>query len=121
MTSRRASIDGCLAKLDRADEHLEALSAETLAFLRSRPIELRGEMDKDIGRYSVRIRLKERPPVRLGLIVGDAVHNLRAALDHLATNLAILGGAKTRSKTSFQFCAIGRRIKGPENDGTPCS
>jgi hypothetical protein len=97
----QASIDGCIAKLDRADEHLEALSAETLAFLRTHPFELRGEVNKDAGRYSVRIRLKERPPARLGLIVGDAVHNLRAALDHLATNLAILGGAQGTGQNQF--------------------
>lgn len=99
--SSRASIQGCLAKLDRADEHLEALTSETLAFLQANPFELRGEVDKDAGRYSVRIRLRERPPVRLGLIVGDAVHNLRAALDHLVTNLAILGGAERTGQNQF--------------------
>jgi hypothetical protein len=34
------------------------------------------------GRTEARVRLRRSPPPELALIVGDAVHNLRTALDH---------------------------------------
>ena len=34
------------------------------------------------------MRLRAQPPARLGVLVGDAVHNLRAALDHVVYELA---------------------------------
>jgi hypothetical protein len=95
------SLRGCRAKLDRAEEHLNALSTSTIDFLKTRPFELRGEVDKKANRYAVRIHIKQRPPERLGLIVGDAVQNLRAALDHLICNLAILGGAEDTKVNQF--------------------
>lgn len=100
MTSQ-PSLQGCFAKLDRAQEHLDALGEATLDFLRTHPFDLRGEIDKEEGRYSVRIRVKQTPPERLGLIVGDAVQNLRAALDHLVSSLAMLGGAEVTWMNQF--------------------
>jgi hypothetical protein len=40
-------------------------------------------------------------PVGIGLIVGDALHNLRSTLDHLAWQLVLEAGSAPTSSTSF--------------------
>ena len=49
-------------------------------------------------------RVKEEPPIRLGLLLGDFVHNLRSALDNLVCQLAYLGGADSCQMTQFPIC-----------------
>src|SRR5215217_4894753 len=40
------------------------------------------------GRTEARVRIRQPPPAKLALIVGDAVHNMRAALDHAVFDTA---------------------------------
>ncbi|MDA8303258.1 MAG: hypothetical protein M0005_17365 [Actinomycetota bacterium] len=41
------------------------------------------------------------PPARLAALIGDCVHNLRSALDHLATYLLEANGARPSPGTHF--------------------
>ncbi len=85
---------GARLKIERAREHLKALRNETRAFVDSNPYRTFVEPDADTGEPVVRIgfaRPGVRVPIRLGLIAGDIIHNLRTALDHLAWQLALAG------------------------------
>jgi hypothetical protein len=79
----------------RAGEHLKTLEAEWQAFLDEdpSPYTFVGEFDPESGWHVVRLRIRKDPPLRLSVIVGDAVHNLRSALDHLVWKLVEENGA----------------------------
>lgn len=100
------------AKFARAREHRETFMAAAGEWLMSldmtMPIEKRIEPWEDGGEviiFSVgTIRLE--PPLRIALLVGDALSNYRAALDHLAWQLVTASG--TPPKPNQVYFPIGR-------------
>jgi hypothetical protein len=56
------------------------------------------------GDWVVRARIREGPPARWGAIAGDAIHNLRAALD-IMWRLAMYprGGGQADRRTEFRI------------------
>ncbi len=92
-------LEGFEAKLVRADEHLQALDVEITDFLELDPYTVRFEVDRESAQKVAKIYVNGEPPaVRWGVMVGDCVHNLRSALDHLAWQFA---GLEPPSKTEF--------------------
>lgn len=82
-------LSGPRAKLSWAAKKLEALDLECKAFLESKPLRVAPEFDDETGCHVVRLREHARPPqFRMGLMVGDVVHNARSALDQAAWLLA---------------------------------
>lgn len=75
--------DGIIAKLDRADEHLKALTDEVRSFVDGEPNRYVIYLDGDAGSYRVCVTVKRPPPIRLSVICGDYIHCLRCVLDHL--------------------------------------
>lgn len=77
------SLDSAILKWNRAVEHLNALKHECGVFMSTNPYgispDLEIEGDWQIGKLLVR----EHPPIRLGVIAGDVINNVNAALDHL--------------------------------------
>lgn len=100
----RPSLSDPRAKLDRAGEHLDVLGAELKAFSDRDQHGIVPDDELDEGRQVLRFREREKPPVKLGLVFGDFIHNLRSALDNLACQLAYLGGAESCDKTQFPIC-----------------
>jgi hypothetical protein len=92
-------LQGFEAKLSRADEHLEALDAEIDNFLDLHPYAVNFEIDEKTGQKVARLEVNgELPAVRWGLMLGDCVHNMRSALDHLVWALS---GPEPPPKTEF--------------------
>lgn len=86
---KRRSLNDPLRKIERAHEHLEVLEQEIREFLESKPYRATREENAQVPDYILyAFRLEKPAPRRLGLIVGDVVHNLRSALDQLAWQLA---------------------------------
>lgn len=89
-------------KLVRADEHLQALNNEVVNFLAIRPYEVVTQQDGSRDNISAKFVYRHAPPDKLLMLIGDVLHNLRSALDHLAWSLA---GAKADRSTEFPiFC-----------------
>lgn len=104
-------------KVARAEEHLGALRAECSAYLDSRPYELvglprTGDGDEDLLIW----RLHHPPPLRLSVLLGDMLHNLRSSLDHLAWQLVLANGGTPDKKTSFPIL-LQRKNAPPEIAG----
>lgn len=96
-------LSGPRAKIDRADEHLDALYSELEAFFEPYSNRELAYHARD-GAWDVilvRPLLDEIPPLRLSIICGDVVHNLRSALDHLVWQLVLAEGNKPGKWTSF--------------------
>lgn len=97
-----ASIDGPKLKLDRAKKHLTDLESACDRFLDSNPYTIIAKDNPEAEQRQHRLVRAEKPPDCLSLIAGDAVHNLRSALDHLIWQLVIANGGKPDElKTEF--------------------
>jgi hypothetical protein len=99
-------LDGAWAKVFRAQEHLTALAGAVDTYFASHPYTLEGTFDATTSDWVVRIRVATHPPIKLGTIVGDVVHNQRSALDYLVYELARLATRKDRPRgTQFPIIA----------------
>jgi len=87
-------------KIERAKEHLGNLAVAISAFHGTNPYLLVPEENQETGTLDIHVRIRETPPLRLGAIAGDAIHNLRAALDIL-WRIAMRAGPGR--KTEFPF------------------
>jgi hypothetical protein len=84
-------LSGCWAKQKRAVVHIDQLRAEILKAGAGDPktIPLRREYDSQDRAVVYRIERVIEIADHWPLLVGDAIHNLRSALDHLAWQLAL--------------------------------
>jgi len=104
-------LAGCEAKLWRAKENFETLQAEIRAEFASGETQLmttRGEFepvanDENLFWYVISVDEVFLPSLRYATIIGDIVHDLRSALDHLVFELAFLGleGKSFPEKVAF--------------------
>lgn len=81
-------LNGVLAKIGRAEYHIDCLRHETATFLSREPCPWRSRVEsKPAGdhciRYCLYAVITEGPPPDWAIIAGDALHNLRSATDHL--------------------------------------
>ena len=97
-----ADYSGVDLKIERADEHLRAFESELRVYVEANPITLEAKSDPDPSRERFHIGPRNPLPPRLSLILGDCIHNLRSALDHLVMALALDNGADP-DDNSIQF------------------
>jgi hypothetical protein len=78
------------AKLARADEHLSTLYRETDGWGDGEPFRIVRGSNADGSVHEFGLRFETQPDVwRWGLLIGDALHNMRCALDHIVYALAV--------------------------------
>lgn len=82
------SLDGCYAKLERAQESLNYLS-DTADGLFSTDAYRLIRAPQGAGEYVIRFHCPDRLPLRFAVLSGEIVHNLRSSLDHLVTALVL--------------------------------
>jgi len=87
-------------KLERAQEHVRKLDLLFTEFMDARPhmLVVKDKRD-DRGLWQMRLEIESTisPPTEIGIVLGDAVHNFRCALDHMTWELiGIDGGAQDR-------------------------
>jgi hypothetical protein len=108
---------GVRIKIDRAKKHLADLDDAIRAFQSRKPYLVYVEFDSKPGYETYRFRERERIPVECSAVLGDCIHNMRSALDHLATALVLANGATPTqytafpigsSETNFRTSGIGR-------------
>ena len=91
-TSRSAicSLTSHRLRLERAEQHLDALGREIRVWVDvHRPLP-KTAFDAQTGIHLVSFELPTSVPNDVfGPLIGDALHNLRSALDHLAYELAV--------------------------------
>jgi hypothetical protein len=88
---------------------LHALDTETAAFYEGtaaegKPYAIESKFRPDSCEYVLIVNVRRQPPDRLGLLLGDFVHNLRSALDHLVCQLSLLEGPTDCSDTQYPIC-----------------
>jgi len=88
-------------KVERARKHLRDLELARDNFINSKPYRLERESNLQTGYNIYRVFDIQTPSVEIGLIVGDVIHNLRSALDHLTYQLVLRNGASPTKQTAF--------------------
>lgn len=99
------ALDGCRSKVDRASEHLETLDAETVAFIERQPYRVVRKYYAKTCHITWRFAEDEAPPLlRWGVLIGDVVHELSSALDHIAWQFALKTRPDPTRSTAFPVC-----------------
>ena len=94
-------LDNAKLKLERAEQHLETLYPKVQAYLGASEQRMVGEFGEEQVRRAFRRTLESPPVEEWGPIVGDALANMRASLDHLANQLVIAAGHQPTNETTF--------------------
>jgi hypothetical protein len=84
-----AQLTSARLKLERARVHLDTLTVEVDRFAASRPYQVIWEDDPGTGEKLLFAVPTLHPDPALGLVLGDLVHNLSAALDHAIYGLSL--------------------------------
>jgi hypothetical protein len=101
----KPDLSGVLLKLERAETHIQTFRDEVMAFGERdpKPFGFRPEStlrpDKS-AKYDLYAVVRQEPPRELALPFGDAIQNIRAALDHLVYELA---PPRARRSRKLQF------------------
>jgi hypothetical protein len=82
------SLQSARLKIDRAREHIQAVEDAVDVWLGTDAYMITREVDPETGYTLRRARIKEPPPSRISILIGDAIQNLRSALDHTVYSLA---------------------------------
>jgi len=108
MTDR---LSGVQAKLSRADIHFDAIELAIREFVGSEPDLIPGEFDPHEHVYVFRAQRDSRSPTWVSPLMGDCVHNLRAALDYLMWELVKAGSGSGTSATEFPIFTDAERYR----------
>lgn len=93
-------------KIERAKKHISDLDIAVQGFVDSKPYRIgtKPHPIAAIEHTTLFIAGVRSVPDNLTLILGDAIHNLRSALDHLAWQLVEAGGGQPDDRTAFPIC-----------------
>jgi hypothetical protein len=95
------ACNGPRAKIDRTNSHIKGLQTEINQFLARQPYRIFVQNDTEVRQNRLCCEVRELAPVSFGLIVGDAIHNLRTALDILANDLVVFCTGKPDQEVYF--------------------
>lgn len=88
------ALQGCRLKQQRADQHIQMLQRDVPGFFKQvNSYRMLTKQDPESGEDFLWLEPKERVPVKKwGIVLGDILHNLRSALDHLVWGLTLENG-----------------------------
>ena len=91
MGSQEDIFDRLNVKANRAKKHIDDLSDAIDVFMASEPYKVTTNDDTESGQRTYYINFLKPIPTDLSAIIGDALQNLRSALDHVAHHLVEIG------------------------------
>src|SRR5579862_4046917 len=97
----RYGVSNIREKIERADKYIKDFKAELASFNATQPYSLRVDVEGEPRKPSVHILKADPLPPSACLILGDAIHNLRSALDYLACSLVRANRTEPTPKTEF--------------------
>jgi len=95
------SLEGVDAKIARAKHHLNDLQNALRVALDPSRIRFAFDSEQENGQHVLRVYGVPEVDPAWRLIIGDCLHNLRSALDHLAWQLVLLDGGEPGDRTQF--------------------
>ncbi len=101
MVKRDHALAGIEAKIERADEHINILKKEIKTLIDT--FQIVSDPNDDATESILRI-VGSEPPLRLAIITGEIVHQLRSSLDHLVWQLVIANKNTPTRQHQFPIC-----------------
>jgi hypothetical protein len=101
MNIEKPLFESAWLKIKRANHHIKDLISLVSSFEQPSRYSLRAEENPEAPGSSLVLEVDHEGIEDLPLIVGDAVHNLRTALDHVACELVTLSGGTPTYHTKF--------------------
>jgi len=108
------SLEGAHLKLIRAKRHIDELRLAIQSYFGSTPYRI-VKQENFSGDLVYSVEITQPIPSELGAMVGDAIHNMRSALDLLAWQLVVVGGGKPSKNTYFPFTQAQVNFKATAN------
>jgi hypothetical protein len=99
-------LSGVLVKIDRAKTHLYDFEAHIRPIQAACREAIVREHDEQRSEHVFRFDRVPAVPTILSAIIGDAIHNLRVSLDHLAWQLVIADGGTPNEDTTFPIHVV---------------
>ena len=84
-----ASLKSIRLKLSRGNRQLQALERSIDTYWERNPMQVIGEFNPNFTQHTSRLSIHEHPPLDWSVRLGEAIHNLRSALDHTVSQLAL--------------------------------
>jgi hypothetical protein len=114
MTTREERIRTVRLKIKRAKKHVDDLKAEIDVFFKTNPYVIGGKTDPNTRRPIYYMSKVDPVPDEIPQILGDAITNLRASLDHVAWGLVEANGKTPTRDTGFPICKDFASYSAPE-------
>jgi hypothetical protein len=95
------AFEGISTKLDRADEHIGQFDVESKAFLNEGANARLLYNDPKAKEAFEQFHAARQIPLRLSILVGEAVYHLRSALDHVACALILKNNGTITNESQF--------------------
>jgi len=89
--SESERLDVIIVKVERAKDLLQDLESEVRSFIDSKPYIIGVRRESEPSQNVYFIDSIQSLPLKVSAIIGDVIHNLRTALDHLAYQLVLVG------------------------------
>ena len=106
-------LNGAYARVKRANQHISNLKRRETAYIRKHKDRLVFNVEPDTGRVKLQWLGSEAViPALFNILVGEVIYNLRAALDYLIYELAILDSGTVQNGTQFPICDDKRDFDG---------
>src|ERR1700676_40470 len=105
-----SGIESAKLKLVRAAEHIDAVRHATWEYTADEPSRVTKHPN---GSYE--LNFIQPPPASISILSGEAVHQIRSALDHLAFELVKLNPTRITLPAEWEeHCAFPLRLKTPK-------
>lgn len=98
-------LDGCWAKLERAEESIGNIDREATEFLSTDPPPFKVAREHRGRDYIFLAYGDPEVPLRFAVLAGEIIHHLRSSLDHLVHALVIKSGNTPTRKHQFPICS----------------
>jgi hypothetical protein len=98
-------------KIERAKKHVHELIAEIKAFGAKQPYRVVTDKHPRTGDVTYRLRIVHEIPSSWATIIGDIVHNLRAALDLLVCALVVHNGNQVKLGNGFPIAGSAKTFE----------
>lgn len=106
-------LNGCRAKLQRAEESINNLHREIMAFLRdiASHQKIVGRHQNDGLEYVLVAYGDTEVPLRFAVLAGEIIHHLRSSLDHLVHALIIQNSGTPTNRNQFPICSTSENFE----------
>ncbi len=98
--SNPTALAGVRLKIERAKHHIRDFEIRKQMFFEAHPYFVTADEEPETGDKVFRVKIVWDIPNDMPLLVGDAIHNLRTALDHLAYQL-VLANKNVPTKATY--------------------